>query len=166
MLQNTSFNRRSADYQSAEVARHEQPQRSTQVQNSALPRLIAIVDDDTYARDGMNALVESYGYLGARFATTEEYLASNIVDKTACLILDVHLPGMNGPDLQDRLLADGYRIPIVFVTGAFDEAIRTRVLRAGALCYLSKPCSENALIDCLKGALDSGSGAPWARTSG
>ena len=69
-------------------------------------------------------------------------------------------PGLNGPDLQDRLLADGYRIPIVFVTGTFDEAIRTRVLRAGALGYFSKPCSENALIDCLNGAL--GSSSSWA----
>ena len=60
---------------------------------------------------------------------------------------------MNGPDLQDRLLADGYRIPIVFVTGMFDGAIRTRVLRAGALGYFSKPCSENVLIDCLTEAL-------------
>ena len=158
MLQNTSFNLRSADYAGAETTRHEQPQPPTQGKNAAVPRLIAIVDDDTYARDGMNALVESYGYSGARFATTEEYLASNIADKTACLILDVHLPGMNGPDLQDQLLANGYRIPIVFVTGVFDEMIRAKVLRAGAIGYLSKPCCDAALIDCLKEALGATSG--------
>jgi FixJ family two-component response regulator len=83
-----------------------------QLQNSAVPRLIAIVDDDTYARDGLNALVESHGYRGARFSTTEGYLASNIADRTACLILDVHLPGMNGPNKKAPALLPGQVPPV------------------------------------------------------
>jgi FixJ family two-component response regulator len=122
------------------------------VQN-ALQHLIAIIDDDAFARDGMTALVESLGYVSARFASTEEYLASNIVVETACLVLDVHLPGMNGPDLQANLLADGYRIPIIFVTGQFDDRTRAKVSRAGAIAYLAKPCCEKMLVSCLDRAL-------------
>lgn len=84
---------------------------------SSSKRLIAIIDDDPYARDGLSAYIESWGHNTATFATAEQYLASGIVVRNACLISDVHLPGMQGPDLQVRLIADRYRIPIIFVMG-------------------------------------------------
>jgi CheY-like chemotaxis protein len=111
--------------------------------------LIAIVDDNQCARDGIDAFIASLGYTSATFMSAEEYLRSDCKRRTACLILDVHLPGMSGPDLQARLIADGDRTPIVFVTALFDERVRGRVIEAGALGYLSKPFDESALISCL-----------------
>jgi FixJ family two-component response regulator len=117
--------------------------------------LIAIIDDDRCAREGINALIASLGYSSATFVSAEEYLGSESKRHTACLILDVHLPGMSGPDLQAHLMADGGRTPIVFVTALFDERVRNRVLGAGALGYLTKPCDESALISCLVKAVGS-----------
>lgn len=111
--------------------------------------LIAIIDDDRCAREGIDALIASLGYSSATFTSAEEYLGSESKLHTACLILDVHLPGMSGPDLQAHLRAGGGGTPIVFVTALFDERVRNRVIGAGALGYLTKPCDENALISCL-----------------
>jgi CheY-like chemotaxis protein len=111
--------------------------------------LIAIIDDDQSAREGINALIASLGYSSATFTSAEEYLGSESKLHTACLILDVHLPGMSGPDLQAHLMAGGGGTPIVFVTALFDERVRNRVIDAGALGYLTKPCDESALINCL-----------------
>jgi FixJ family two-component response regulator len=124
-----------------------------QALDSSAKRLVAIIDDDDYARDGMGAYIESLGHISATFATAEEYLSSGVAFRNACLISDVHLPGMQGPDLQVRLLADGHRVPIIFVTGFYDENIRVRVLKAGAIGYLAKPCSESSLIEYLDKAL-------------
>jgi FixJ family two-component response regulator len=107
--------------------------------------LVCIIDDDRWSREGVNRYLESCGYSCATFCTAEEYLSANAVRETACLILDVQLPGMKGPELQDRLMAKGYRIPIIFVTGYCDERIRDRVLRAGAIAYLTKPWCEGTL---------------------
>lgn len=120
---------------------------------SSAKRLIAIIDDDHYARDGLSVYIESLGHISAAFATAEEYLSSGVALRNACLISDVHLPGMQGPDLQARLIADGHRIPIIFVTGFYNEEVRARVLKAGALGYLAKPCSESSLIENLEKAL-------------
>jgi CheY-like chemotaxis protein len=114
--------------------------------------LIAIVDDDDYARRGLRALIESRGCSAAALASAEDYLASAANESIACLILDVHLPGMSGPDLQARLIAGGRCPPTVFVTGRFEEHLRKRVIAAGALGYLSKPCNEKALFDCIEKA--------------
>jgi CheY-like chemotaxis protein len=115
--------------------------------------LIAIVDDDEDARLGMSILIESLGSRTATFASAEEYLASDMVGSVTCLILDVHLPGMSGPDLQAHLMAEGHRLPTVFVTGRFEEQVRKRVTEAGALGYLRKPCYEKALINCIEKAI-------------
>lgn len=115
--------------------------------------LIAIVDDDQGARDGLSALFDSLGYRSAVFASAEEYLSSKLKADTGCLILDVHLPGMSGPDLQSLLVVDGNRTPIVFVTGRFEQNIRNRVIAAGALDYLIKPFIEKAVVDCIEKAL-------------
>ncbi len=101
----------------------------------------------------MNCYLDSCGYNCAAFGTAEEYLSADAMRETACLVVDVQLPGMKGPELQDRLIADGYRIPIIFVTGYFDERIRDRVLRAGAIACLTKPWCERTLSGCLEKAL-------------
>ena len=111
--------------------------------------LIAIVDDDECVRSGLSALIESLGYRVEAFASAEDYLASNVTERTACLILDVHLPGVSGPDLQAHLLAGARCPPTVFVTGRFEEHVRNRVTAAGALGYLIKPCDEAAVLDCI-----------------
>jgi CheY-like chemotaxis protein len=115
--------------------------------------LIAIVDDEKWARGGLSTLIESRGHRAAAFASAEHYLASDVKENTACLILDVHLLGMSGPDLQAHLIADGCCPPTVFVTGRFEPHMQKRVIGAGALGYLTKPCNEQALFDCIEKAL-------------
>ena len=104
-------------------------------------------------REATEHLLRLLGYTTASFASAEDFLKSGSVRNTACLIADVHLPGMSGVELQSRLVLDGHRIPIIFVTAFPDEAIRTRVLRDGAIGYLSKPLTEHSLIACLDQAL-------------
>jgi FixJ family two-component response regulator len=115
--------------------------------------LISIVDDDEPVREATKDLVRSLGYVAASFASAEEYLQSDYVADTSCLIADVQMPGMSGVELQDRLIADGHRTPIIFIT-AFPEAkIRARALNAGACGFLSKPFNDESLIECLEMAL-------------
>jgi CheY-like chemotaxis protein len=115
-------------------------------------RLVSIVEDDTDVRESLERFILSLGYACGAFGTAEEHLESGLLAETACLISDVGLPGMSGPDLQVRLIADGYRIPVVFVTGTVSD-IRTRMLTAGAVGYLAKPLDPGALIECLETAL-------------
>jgi FixJ family two-component response regulator len=115
--------------------------------------VIAIVDDDQSVREATKGLIRSLGYVAATFASAEEYLRSDRVIDTACLITDVQMPGMSGIDLQDRLISDGHQTPMIFVT-AFPEAkIRARALKAGACGFLSKPFKDESLIECLDKAL-------------
>lgn len=111
--------------------------------------MIAIVDDDEYARAGLGALLESVGGRVATFASAEEYLASDMEEDASYLILDVHLPGMSGPDLHDHLVASARCPSTVFVTGRFQDHVQKRVIDAGALGYLIKPCDVEALLDCM-----------------
>jgi CheY-like chemotaxis protein len=117
---------------------------------------VVIVEDAQYSRDGLHDLVESCGYKCEAFGSAEDYLRSHLYEATACLVLDVHLPGMSGPDLQAYLIAEGYCIPIVFVTGQIEEQVRRRVLAAGAVGYLIKPLHDNTLIDYIETALSTG----------
>jgi CheY-like chemotaxis protein len=139
--------------QSTEAAAH----RDKRDRSARMPgkQLISIVEDDTRVAESLKRFVLSLGYASDAFATAEEYLESGLLRATACLICDVHLPGMSGPDLQARLLADGHRTPIVFVTGGFSETTRVRVLAAGAVGYFVKPFDPRALIGCLEKALAS-----------
>jgi FixJ family two-component response regulator len=115
-----------------------------------LPKVdVAVVEDDDSVREATEHLLRLLGYAAASFATAEDFLTSDCVRDTACLIADVQLPGMSGVELQSRLILDGHRIPIIFVTAFPDEAIRARVLKDGALGYLSKPLQEQSLIACL-----------------
>ena len=115
--------------------------------------VISIVDDDESVRVAMKGLVRSLGYLAATFASAEEYLRSDHVQDTACLIVDLQMPGMSGVELQDRLIADGHTTPIIFLTAFPEEKIRARALAAGASGFLSKPFNEECLIACLDRAL-------------
>ena len=115
--------------------------------------LITIVDDEDCVRGSLSILIESYGRKAATFASAEDYLASDGKRNTACLILDVNLPDMSGPALQARLIAEGRCPPTVFVTGRPERNVKKRVIAAGALAYLSKPCKEGVLLDCLEKAL-------------
>ena len=115
--------------------------------------LISIIDDDTSVREATKGFVRSMGYAAESFASAEEYLESDRVADTACLITDIQMPAMSGADLQDRLIADGYRMPIIFVTAFPDSKMRARVLSAGACGFLTKPFSDESLIECLDKAL-------------
>jgi FixJ family two-component response regulator len=115
--------------------------------------MISIVEDDESVRDTMSGLIRSLGYNAATFASAEEYLRSERLGDTSCLITDVQMPGMSGLDLQDRLIAGGHRIPIIFVTAFPEERSRARAFKAGACGFLSKPFRDDRLIECLDRAL-------------
>jgi FixJ family two-component response regulator len=114
--------------------------------------LVAVVDDDRSIRESLPQLLKAYGYSVRAFGSAEEFLASGCVDQTDCLILDVAMPGMSGPELQEELTRRR-RIPIIFITATVDEATRSRVLAAGATGFMYKPFSEDALLQALKSAL-------------
>ena len=114
--------------------------------------MIAIVDDDKSVRESTKALVRSLGYAARTFLSAEEFLRSDL-DDTNCLILDVQMKGLSGIDLQERLIGEGRRMPIIFVTAVLDERIRNQVLEAGAIDILSKPFSDTRLAGCLVSAL-------------
>jgi len=121
--------------------------------------MIVIVDDDESVREATKFLVMSLGHPVLTFASAEEYLGSDQVSATSCLISDLKMPGMSGVELQKRLIAEGHRIPTIFVTAFFEEEVRSRALRAGALGFLSKPFEDQSLIECLNRALQSDSAA-------
>jgi FixJ family two-component response regulator len=118
--------------------------------------VISIIDDDPSVREATRSLVRSLGYQAQAFSSAEEYLQSNHVESSSCLITDLHMPGMSGADLQDRLLADGHHIPIIFMTAYFEDRIRDQVMDAGAFGFLRKPFDDESLIACLDKALSGG----------
>jgi FixJ family two-component response regulator len=119
----------------------------------AKPRVISIIDDDASVREATARLVRSLGYRAAVFSSAEEYLQSDSVGDSACLITDMQMSGMSGAALQDRLIADGHRTPIIFMTAYFEEKLRARVLKAGAIGFLRKPFADESLIESLDKAL-------------
>jgi FixJ family two-component response regulator len=116
---------------------------------------IAIVDDDQSVREAAMNLFRSMGFPVVAFASAEEFLDSDSVERTSCLVLDVQMPGMGGLRLQSHLASAGRHIPIVFVTGYPDEGVRTKALASGAVCFLTKPFAEGDLLDGLRSALTS-----------
>jgi FixJ family two-component response regulator len=119
------------------------------------PAVISIVDDDESVREATMGLVRSLGYAAATFASAEEFLDSEHRHDTCCIIADVHMPGLSGVDMQSHLVAEGQRLPMIFVTAFPDERLRARALEAGAFGFLSKPFNEEHLIGCLDRALNS-----------
>jgi len=118
--------------------------------------MISIVDDDRAVREATRGLVRSLGYNALAFASAEEFLGSALLNKTSCLITDLQMPGLSGIDLQDRLIADGHRMPIIFITAYPEESVRVRAMKSGAVCFMSKPYSDENLIGCIERALKSG----------
>ena len=118
-----------------------------------MSNLIAIIDDDESIRDSLKSLLRSAGYPVMTFESAEVFLESGLAMGTACVILDVRMPGMDGPQLQVRLRNEHSRIPIIFITAHDDGPVRERVLRAGAVDVLNKPFAPAALIGTLQLAL-------------
>ena len=114
---------------------------------------IAIVDDDEALCEAMECFVQSLGYNVSTFGSAEEFLNSEPISRTSCLVTDLHMPGLSGLDLQDRLIAQGHRVPIIFLTGYPDENVRARAMKAGAVAFLSKPCNGDHLLGCLEKTL-------------
>ncbi len=115
--------------------------------------LVSVVDDDESVRESLPDLVRQFGFTVRAFASAEAFLTSEVVNETRCLILDVAMLGMTGPDLQRELRRRRHEIPIVFITALGDETIRLRLLAHGAVDCLFKPFSETALLDALNAAL-------------
>jgi FixJ family two-component response regulator len=116
--------------------------------------MISIVDDDRSLREATKGLVKSFGYVVDTFASAEEFLQSDRVNDSACLILDVNMPGLSGIELQDQLIACGNHMPIIFISAIQEEATRAKALKAGAIGFLSKPFREEWLMDRLDVALN------------
>jgi FixJ family two-component response regulator len=115
--------------------------------------LISVVDDDHSIRESLRGLLESLGFAVETFPSAQTFLDSKWLATTDCLILDVRMPGMRGPDLQRELCRLGHDIPTVFITAHGDEDIRPRVLSEGAIDCLLKPFSEAALLGAIHKAL-------------
>ena len=118
-------------------------------------RLISIVDNDVWLRNSLANLIRSVGFRSQEFASAEAFLASGEARATACLILDVRMPGMNGLELQRRLIAADWQLPIIFITSHADDAARAHALAAGAVAFLLKPCRDQELFDAIETALKS-----------
>ena len=118
--------------------------------------LVSVVDDDESVRESLPDLLRLFGFAAEAFSSAEAFLASDVVSETNCLLLDIAMPGMSGPDLQRELEKRQQLIPIIFITASRDGAIRSRLLAGGAVECLFKPFSETALLDALNAALRMG----------
>jgi len=115
--------------------------------------LASVVDDDESVRESLPDLLRELGFAAQAFSSAEEFIASDYVDETRCLVLDIAMPGMSGPDLQRELALRGKAIPIIFITAHGDEAVRPHMLEQGAVACLFKPFSDAALLEALHAAL-------------
>ena len=115
--------------------------------------LVSVVDDDQSVRESLPDLLWEFGFAAEVFSSAEAFLESDVVSETRCLLLDVVMPGMSGPELQQELIRRRQEIPIVFMTALSDDSVRPRLLAEGAVDCLFKPFSETALLDALNAAL-------------
>ena len=115
--------------------------------------LVSVVDDDESVRESLPDLLRELGFSARAFSSAQEFLSSDYVDQTRCLVLDVFMPGMTGPDLQRELRVRQQQIPIVFMTAKKNETVRAQVLEKGAVECLFKPFSDTALLDAINTAL-------------
>ena len=118
-----------------------------------VPALISVVDDDESVRESLPDLLRECGYVVEAFASAQHLLASDSIGRTCCLILDIGMPGMSGPELWEELKRRGHDIPIIFITAQSDDALRGRLLAQGAAGCLFKPFSESDLLGALRAAL-------------
>ena len=119
----------------------------------SMRKLVSVVDDDESVRESLPDLIRQFGFAAQAFSSAEAFLASDVVSETSCVILDIAMPGMSGPDLQQELRRRRWEIPIVFITANGDRTVRPRLLAQGAVECLFKPFSETALLDALQTAL-------------
>ncbi len=115
--------------------------------------LVSVVDDDESVRESLPDLLRQCGFASRAFSSAEDFLASEVVNDTRCLVLDIAMTGMSGPDLHKELIRRRQDIPIVFITAHCNETVRPRLLADGAVECLFKPFSESALLDALDAAL-------------
>jgi len=115
--------------------------------------LVSVVDDDESVRESLPDLLKEFGFASRVFSSAEEFLASDVVSETKCLILDIAMPGMSGPDLQRELKRRQLQIPIIFITGHRDKTVRSRMLEQGAVECLIKPFSDTSLLAAINTAL-------------
>ncbi len=125
----------------------------TNALSSTIRVTITIVDDDESVRDALKGFVQSVGFAAESFSSAEDFLGSDILDKTSCLIVDVHMPGMTGLELQCRLSNNQSRIPVIFITARDEPAARAQALKTGAVDFLQKPFSCDILLDTIHTAL-------------
>ena len=116
-------------------------------------KLISVIDDDVSVRQSLEGLLRSLGYPVRVFASAEEFLGSDALGESGCIISDIKMPGMSGLDLKHRLDAARYDTPVILMTAFADDTARARAMKAGAACFLSKPFDAQALIDCLARAM-------------
>jgi FixJ family two-component response regulator len=132
---------------------HSSVMERSQEKSSIEHLLVSIVDDDESVRESLPDLLREFGFAARAFSSAEEFLASNFIEQTKCLLLDITMPGMSGPDLQQELKRRRQEIPIVFITAQRDETVRSRLIEHGAVECLFKPFSETALHEALTTAL-------------
>lgn len=118
-----------------------------------MPLLVSVVDDDESVRESLPDLLKEFGFAVQAFSSAQDFLASTYIDQTRCLILDISMPGMSGPELQSELKQRGYSIPIIFITAHDAAADRARWINRGAVDCLLKPFSEAQLLKALSAAL-------------
>ena len=117
---------------------------------------VLVIDDDPEFRESMRKLLTLLGYTVEAFPSAADFLASGLSPETACLLADVHMPGMTGVELHRHLVDTGYAIPTILVTAYPDAVVRDRALKDGVVCYLSKPVDDDHLERCLRSALQAG----------
>jgi FixJ family two-component response regulator len=117
-------------------------------------KMVAIVDDDELIRNALQGMLKSVGLPSQSFASAEEFLRSGQQQQTACLIMDIRMPGMSGLELQAKLNAERCRIPIIFITAHGDTKMRMQALRAGAVEFLAKPFDDEVLLESVRAALE------------
>ena len=136
------------------VAEHSWLMKSKQEQSTSKQSLLSVVDDDEMLRESLPELLREFGFAARAFSSGQEFLSSNYVDETRCLILDVAMPEMSGLDLQQELKRRGQAIPIIFISGQKDEDVRKQAFRQGAVKFLYKPFRDSDLLEAVNAALD------------
>src|SRR6266571_518568 len=116
--------------------------------------LVSVVDDDESVRESLPDLVREFGFAVRAFSSAEEFLASDCVDQTKCLILDVSLPDLDGLELQSLIAADRIDMPIIFITGHGDVPMTVQAMKAGAAEFLTKPIDDDALLSAIRHAIE------------
>lgn len=126
---------------------------SLQARSTSEPSLVSVVDDDESVRESLPDLLREFGFAARTFSSAEEFLSSDSISQTKCLILDVVMPGMTGLALQLELRRRGQGIPIIFISAQKDESVREQAFQQGAIKFLYKPFSDTALLDALNAAV-------------